>query len=1620
MLRRVFARLLAFFICTLVLQGAAFASIPTIVKSNVHVLNAPDTSRSVGIKISESALGRLKLSGAIPFLKKGDVIVSSEGQGLLQRVKRVVSRRNGQVELETEPGTLLDVFEQADIKITKRLGAKDFTSVQTKIPGVTYKGASSAVPTSSSAPALSHVVTKSTIDLPDLSFGWDFAPIDGGGGKIGLSGSISVQPVLEIEIRIRPFPPRLDYCRFVIRTTSTDNLTLSAQGNASFANYKKLYAVAMGATIPVPVGPVVIPVTPALGLYVQLNGSATLGLSYSLDVTTQSGGGFEYVYDRSPALTKVEVNDSSTAAGKLYANAEMSLSFTPARAEFTFYIFALKGPYLFANMPELTASVKAGTDLQDPTRICWDIGAKVAGGAAFDSNIFGIDFSNLNLSVGIETTSVSLLSDCIDPTQPAPTPQPTPTPRPINTLQVSPSGATVNAGSYQQFSVAAFDSTGASVPLSADRVTWSSAKPAVATIDATGKAQGVAPGICTLTARDMVSGKTATASFTVVYGPSVVTNTNADGYGSLHEAINYANVIPDTTITFRIPKTDSGFASGVFTINDGSLPSINQNTSLDGTTQTAFTGNTNASGPEVVLNAPLDMDSATLTLKGLTYNWNGGSFQGTGTVNADSSAQFNWTGGTNATATLSGTLNIPAGGTLNVISGNAQQGTLNNAGRVILRSGSAIYTNDGSMTINNSGTFEAQDNAMIHAQPGWPSAFNNTGTFNKSSGIGTVTLYQIALNNSGTVNVNSGLLELNCDYKNPPQSNQSGTFNTAAGATLDFACGKHNFNSGTVFTGSGLYRVNGGIGPSPNYGPLPVIINGIVLVNRGVTFDLYSGSLGGTQTLSGSGTIKWSGATLGGIITVAAGSTLNWTGGTNANACLSGTLNIPSGATLKVSNGGINKQIRGGILNNAGNLIWNDTNSLYFVDTFDGSRNLFVNSGTMTIQSDIYWWTDSFATSTFNNRGTITKTAGNDNSQLGVGAFNNSGTINCNAGLIDLGAAFKQTSGSTNLLGGNIGGTLNISGGAVSGAGIIEGTVNNTGGIINAGNTGVGILVVTGDYTQGASGRLEMDLGGRTAGTQFDQLQVTGKATLNGTLKANFINGFVPKAGDAFRVLTHGTRAGAFATVTVPDVGTAKSLAPLYSATATDLVFQNIALSINDVSLAEGSSGTKNMAFTVKLAAPSAQTVTVQYATVNGTATAPADYNTTNGTLSFAPGEVSKTITVPIVGDALNEANEVFRINLSVPTNATLDKAQGIGTVIDDDALPVLSSSNITVVEGSGGTKSAEFTVTLSAPSGRTVGLTCNTADGTARTPADYTAARINLSIPVGQTSAKFSVPITTDSTDEIDELFYAFLTAPLNAKISTARVTATLTDDDAAPLVSIGEASAKEYNGGTTQATFHINLSQPSGKVVKVTLSTANRTAGAGIFPATANGDYVPIAATAPVVVSISAGSTVGIAHVTINGDTLEEENETFLAKISAPENATLDTTKSSAIGTIIDDDAAPTVSIDDVSIAEGNSGSKNLVFTVTLSALSGKTVTVNYATANGTALSTSDYTVKRGTLRFDPGSAPTRTISIPIAGDTVAEGDETVFVLLSGAVNASISKARGVGTITNDDASG
>ncbi|QOV91846.1 choice-of-anchor I domain-containing protein [Humisphaera borealis] len=224
-------------------------------------------------------------------------------------------------------------------------------------------------------------------------------------------------------------------------------------------------------------------------------------------------------------------------------------------------------------------------------------------------------------------------------------------------------------------------------------------------------------------------------------------------------------------------------------------------------------------------------------------------------------------------------------------------------------------------------------------------------------------------------------------------------------------------------------------------------------------------------------------------------------------------------------------------------------------------------------------------------------------------------------------------------------------------------------------------------------------------------------------------------------------------------------------------------ISVNDVSVTEGNSGTKVLTFTVKLDSASPDTVTVNYATANGTASAPGDYVSNGGQLTFFSGQTSKTVSVTVKGDTTVEATETFFLNLSAPVNATIADSQGKATIVNDDPTPVvlpkLSIAGFSAAEGNSGTKLFSFLVTLDKAASGPITVKYATSNGSATAGLDYLATNGTLTFNAGQTTRTIFVTVKGDTTKSINETFFVTLSNPTAATIAVAKATGTIVNDD-------------------------------------------------------------------------------------------------------------------------------------------------------------------------------------------------------------------------------------------------
>jgi hypothetical protein len=324
------------------------------------------------------------------------------------------------------------------------------------------------------------------------------------------------------------------------------------------------------------------------------------------------------------------------------------------------------------------------------------------------------------------------------------------------------------------------------------------------------------------------------------------------------------------------------------------------------------------------------------------------------------------------------------------------------------------------------------------------------------------------------------------------------------------------------------------------------------------------------------------------------------------------------------------------------------------------------------------------------------------------------------------------------------------------------------------------------------------------------------------------------------------------------------------------------AASVDSPTVAEGTASTSTLVFTVSLSAPSGQPVSVDYALSSGTAEANLDFAARSGTLNFAPGETSRTVSVPVVGDALDEADETLSLVLADPSNATLAGALGTGTIADDDAAPTLSVGAASVSEGDRGSSNLVFTASLSAPSGRAISVGYATAGGSAAAEEDFTAASGTLTFAPGETSKAIAVAVRGDIVAEGDETLALNFSDPANASLAAASAPATILDDDVA-LLSLAISPSILSEGGTATGTISRTTSTSAPLAVAFSSSDTSE-------------------ATVPATVTIPAGQLSTTFAVSGAEDTAVDGAQNAVISASAPGLAS-----AQAGVTILDNDSAP-----------------------------------------------------------------------------------------------------------------
>jgi len=366
----------------------------------------------------------------------------------------------------------------------------------------------------------------------------------------------------------------------------------------------------------------------------------------------------------------------------------------------------------------------------------------------------------------------------------------------------------------------------------------------------------------------------------------------------------------------------------------------------------------------------------------------------------------------------------------------------------------------------------------------------------------------------------------------------------------------------------------------------------------------------------------------------------------------------------------------------------------------------------------------------------------------------------------------------------------------------------------------------------------------------------------------------------------------------------------------------------------EGDGGSSVIAFTVSLSAPSNQQTIVNFSTGDDPSAA---NRATAGSGGCSAGEdylaLTSAITIPAntsappsadilittCGDTLDEFDETFVVTIFSPTPALqITDNQARGTILDDDAPPQVSisrSSTQPFFEGNAGTSNFGFTVSLSTASGKTVTVQPTTASGTASGGAAYGGAVdfVNAPLPLltfqpGERTRTVNVPVCGDLLAENNETFTASLTNPTNATLGTSSATATITDDDTPPAITINNIDTVEGNitlipfriVKSHTAFFTVSLSRAFGQAITVEYSSASGTASTGSscfsFP------LPDFQLTGTRTLTIPAYQTTAAIGVEICHDGTAEPDETFFVNLQNPSAGTL--ADSQGRGTIVNDD--------------------------------------------------------------------------------------------------------------------
>jgi subtilisin family serine protease len=412
-----------------------------------------------------------------------------------------------------------------------------------------------------------------------------------------------------------------------------------------------------------------------------------------------------------------------------------------------------------------------------------------------------------------------------------------------------------------------------------------------------------------------------------------------------------------------------------------------------------------------------------------------------------------------------------------------------------------------------------------------------------------------------------------------------------------------------------------------------------------------------------------------------------------------------------------------------------------------------------------------------------------------------------------------------------------------------------------------------------------------------------------------------------------------------------------------------------------------NLTIAVVRGGPLDGTVTVDYASVAGSATAGTDYTDVSGTLTFGPGATSRTFTVPLRTDTVFETSESVAVRLSNPIGALLGPRDTAAiTIADNDPLGAIRFSAATYAVGE---KAGTATITVLRTGGTASEVTVDYATvpgGTAVVDTDYMTTSGTLTFGAGQASRTFTVTVLDDNLDEPNKTVNLQLSnqGPAGTSLGTpSAAVLSITDDDVPGVIGFSAAAFSVAESGN--AMIRVNRTGTAGGVTVQLIA----------FEGSAeSGDYTFPTQT----LTFQPGETSKPVTIPIQNDSFREGNETLRLVLSNPTGgATLGIQQ--AVLTIIDDELGATVQFSAAaySVAE-NVTARIANVTITRTGSTVAEQTVEFTTADGTAVAGTDYSDASGTVTFAPGQSSVM-VPVPIINNTTSLGTRTVALSLTAA---------------------